>query len=540
MLQKNWHFQSQQTPSSKEELINILFKNRGINSKSKKEEFLNPTLSTFLNYRLPQTKKAVDRIKKAIEKNEQIIVYSDYDCDGICGTAILWETLYELGARVLPYIPHRIKEGYGLAGKALKELAKNDAKVVITVDHGITAVKEAELAKKLGIDLIITDHHLPPSRLPNSYAIVHATQLCGASVAFLLAYAAWKSFGKSKEEFLDKLDLATIATISDMVPLKALNRTVVKFGLNFLQNTKRPGLLAISQQARINPLHIGTFEISHIIAPRLNASGRLENAIDSLRLLCTKRKDQADQLAKHLDKVNARRQKMTETQVNLAKEIYQGEEFLGILAHEDFHEGVIGLVAQKLTEQYHRPMVVIAQSERFSKGSARSVPGFDIVEALRSCSEFLVEVGGHPQAAGFKIESKKIEIFKEKITQFAQNNFSEETLSRTLDIDCPLELEKVNQDWFLQIQKLEPFGVGNPEPLFLSKDVVLDDVRTVGQNSQHLKFQVLGFDAIGFSLGDKKPDLRPGDSVDIVYALLQDNWNGGKRLQLKIKDLRKN
>jgi len=540
VLQQNWRVRSKKIPQTTDELISILLENRGVNSNRQKDEFLNPKLSDFLDYRLPQIKRAVDRIKKAIEKNEQIIVYSDYDCDGICGTAILWETLYSFGAKVLPYIPHRMKEGYGLAKEALKELAANGAKIVITVDHGITAVKEAELAKELGIDLIITDHHLKPKKLPKAYAIVHTTKLCGAGVAFLLAFEVWKSFKKPQEEFLNKLDLATIATVSDMVPLVGLNRIIVKFGLEFLQNTKRPGLLSMCKQARIDPAQIGTFDISHIIAPRLNASGRLESAINSLRLLCTRKKDQADQLVKHLDKVNAIRQKMTESQVNLAKEMYQGEEFLGVLIHEEFHEGVIGLIAQKLTELYHKPTVVIAQGERFSKGSARSIDGFDIIEALRSCGSLLIEVGGHPRAAGFKIENDKIAIFRKKIIQFAQNNFSEDQLSVNIDIDCALELTKINDSWLSQIEKLKPFGIGNPEPIFLSKDVVLNDLRTVGQDSQHLKLNILGIDAIAFGMGDKKTDLRPGDSIDIVYSVLENNWNGDRKLQLKIRDLRKN
>jgi single-stranded-DNA-specific exonuclease len=540
VVDKVWKLLDCSLPSSTNEIIEILLKNRGIDSQKKREEFLNPKPSTFLSYQLPQIKKAVQRLKRAIEKNEQIIVYSDYDCDGICGTAILWETLNELGAKVLPYVPHRQKEGYGLSKIALKDLSKKGTKLIITVDHGITANKEIAYSNRLGLDVIITDHHLLPKKLPPAFAIVHTTRLCGTGVAFILAKDLWKSFGKPKNEILEKLDLVTIATIADMVPLLDLNRIAVKFGLPYLQKTKRPGLLALMDEAQIKPQDVGVYEVSRILSPRLNASGRLEHAIESLRLLCTRSTDKAKVLARFLGKTNSKRQKMTEEAIVLAKSIFEEDPPLLILVHEEFHEGIIGLVAQKMTEEFYKPVVVISKGEYLSKGSARSVGEFNIVENLRACGECLIEVGGHPQAAGFQIKTENIEIFSQKLQSIVQKSLDDKQLSKAINIDLPIDPTFINHALYKEIQNFAPFGVGNPEPLFLSRDVVLGDVRTVGQDSQHLKLNIQGMDAIGFGLGDKKPDLRPGDSLDIVYVLLQDTWNGGARVQLKIKDLRKN
>ncbi|OGD85769.1 single-stranded-DNA-specific exonuclease RecJ [Candidatus Curtissbacteria bacterium RBG_16_39_7] len=544
MAQKSWNLLSKKSPTSADEILKILLQNRGLNSKKETKEFLEPDLNSLLNLKLSDIEKTIKRIKKAIENGEEIIVYSDYDADGICGTAILWETLNIFGAKVLPYVPHRQKEGYGFSKAALKDLAKKGAKLIITVDHGITAEEEVDFAAKLDIDVIITDHHLPPKKLPKAFAIVHTTRLCGTGVAFILAKNLWKSFGKSEDQILEKLDLVAIATIADMVPLLDLNRIAVKFGLPYLQRTKRPGLLALMNEAGIKPQNVGTYEISRILSPRINASGRLEHAIEPLRLLCTRNTDRAKELAKLIGKTNSKRQKMTEEAIVLAKSIFEEESLLPILVHEEFHEGIIGLVAQKMAEEFYKPVVVIAKGENVSKGSARSVGEFNIVETLRSCSQFLIEVGGHPKAAGFQIKTEKIEIFSQKLRKFAEKTLGDGKLSKIVNIDIPIDSSLINRALFEKIQDLAPFGMGNPEPVFLTRNFLVENLRTVGSLNNHLKLQVRSdsksFETIGFGLGEEAHFLRPGMEVDLVYTLSQDSWNGNTKLVLKVKDLRVN
>lgn len=543
MVRQSWDLVYKKIPASVNEVLKILLQNRGLTSKKEVKDFLEPDLDHLLYLQLPNMELAVTRIKNAIQKGEDIIVYSDYDCDGICGAAILWDTLNKLGAKVLPYVPHRQKEGYGLSKIALKDLAKRGTKLIVTVDHGITATEEIDYASRLGMDIIVTDHHIPPAKMPPAFAIIHTTRLCGTGVAFILAVNLWLSFGRAKSEILEALDLVAIATIADMVPLLGLNRVAFKCGLPYLQNTKRPGLIALMEEAKIRSQDLGMYEISHILAPRLNASGRLDHAIEPLRLLCTKSLGKARMLAKAITKTNSKRQKITEEAISLARSIltFEEEQLLTVLVHEEFHEGIIGLVAQRLTEEFGKPTVVIAKGADVSKGSARSVGKFDIVQTLRACSQFLIEVGGHPKAAGFKIKTENIEVFSQKLQTIAEKALDGNLTTSTLRVDLPLDSSLISAYLWETVQKLAPFGVGNPEPLFLTRHLLIEDVRTVGSVNQHLKLQVkgdkAGFSVIGFDLGEKVSILRPGMKVDLVYHLFQDRWNGNGKIGLKIKDL---
>lgn len=540
MADKVWKILHRGHPRSQDEAIKILLKNRGLTSKKDQERFFSPSLDELFSLEVPGAKEAVKRIKKAIDKKEKIIVYSDYDCDGICGTAILWETLHELDANVFPYIPHRIKEGYGLAKETLATLAKDGAKLVITVDQGITAVHEIDFARSLGIDVIVTDHHIPPKTLPKAI-IVHTTKLCGSGVAFVLSAKIFEVFGKGKEKALSKLDLATIATIADMVPLVGPNRTIVKFGLDYLSNTKRPGLRAIYRLSGLKTDKLSTYDISHVIAPRINAMGRLEHGLESLKLLLTKNEKRVYELAKVLNDTNTKRQKLTVEHLKLGKELYD-EGPVGIIIHKDFHEGVIGLIAQKLVEEFYKPMVVIAKGDKFSKGSARSVNGLNIVEALRVCEEYLVEVGGHPMAAGFKIATEKLKPFVQKLKKVCAARISGKAIFPTLSVDCPLSLEHIDFHLLERLQKFSPFGVGNPEPVFLTKELAVEDVRLVGSSSNHVKLQLGGnpksIEAIGFGFAERAFSIRSGMGIDVVYALTRDSWDGQDRILLKLKDFR--
>jgi single-stranded-DNA-specific exonuclease len=541
-----------QKPKTKN-IVEILLRNRGLATKKQREEFLNPKEPEKLTPRevgisAVEAKKAVGRIKRAVKNKEKIIVYGDYDADGVCATAIMWETLYGLGAKVMPFIPPR-EEGYGLKIERLKELAKEGVTLVITVDQGIVAQKQVEAAKKLGIEIIVTDHHLPGKEFPKAYALVHTTKLSGAGVAWFLAqhiqntkYLPCRQAGKIQ----NTLDLATLGTITDLMPLKEANRSLVCHGLEKVQQTKRVGLLALYQEAGIKPGQIGTYEIGFLIGPRLNATGRLEDPMESLRLLCTKDNARAKELAEKLNRLNRERQNLLEQTFNHAQGQASETENLLFISHQSYHEGVIGLVAGRLVEKFSRPAIVVAQGETFSKASARSVNGFNIIEAIRECREFLIDAGGHPAAAGFTLKTEKIEIVKQRLLQVAQEKLSPQLLSPSLKIDLEVNLADLDFALYQDIEKLAPFGLGNPEPVFASRKVSVVDAKTVGNDNQHLKLRVTGyglrvsFDAIAFNLGHLLPDLSPEKPVDIAYNLLVNEWSGDKRLQLKIKDIKTN
>lgn len=520
-------------------LIKVLLQNRKIKTKTEISEFLNPKLKNVtvksVGIDEKELKKSVERIRKSIKNSEQIIIYGDYDVDGISGSAILWETLSTLGAKILPYIPHRIDEGYGLSVKGIENLLSKikDVKLIITVDNGIVANTAVDFANKSGIDIVITDHHAIGKQLPKAYSIVHTTRLCGAGVAYMLA-----SEFKPK---IDHLELVALATIADLVPLVGPSRILTKFGLERLRTTQRIGLLELFKEARLDKNLIGTYEVGHIIAPRLNAMGRLESAMDSLRLLCTKNEVRARDLARVLSLTNTTRQDITQKAVfdTLATlKVGKINGRLIFVVHESYQQGIIGLVAGKLVEEYYLPSIVVSKGDIYSKASARSISGFNIIEFIRSASEFLVDAGGHPMAAGFTIETSKIEIVQKRLEELALKQVTKKMLSQTLRIDLELSLDLVTSGLYDVIQKLAPFGMGNPVPVFVSKDVVVEDLRSVGAESKHLRLRFKGLDGIWFNAGDRAKSLEIGDKVNLVYTIDQDLWNGNKRLQLKVKDIR--
>lgn len=426
----------------------------------------------------------------------------------------------------MPFIPAREKEGYGLSIDGIKQI---DAKLIITVDSGIVAHEAVDFANKKKIDVIIIDHHEKPKKLPMAYAIVHTTKLCAAGIAFFVSQALGH-----KDSLLE---LATIATITDLLPLTETNRAIVKYGLEELQKTPRIGLRALFDVARIEK--IGTYEIGYMVGPRLNASGRIESALTALRLLCTHDKDKAMELAKLLNDTNKDRQVMTEEMTAHAKLVTSHQSLatkIIVLDHESYHQGVIGLVAGRLVEQYYLPAIVIAKADGVSKASARSIAGFNIIEAIRSCDKLLINAGGHPMAAGFSISTEKITEFKEKINSYAKLKITEEMLKKTLRVDMELPINLITLQLYEQITKLAPFGMGNPEPVFGS-EVTIQNLRTVGQEGKHLKLVVNGLDAIAFNLGSLLPKLKVGDPIKIAYSIALDTFNYNHKLQLKVKDI---
>ncbi|MGB9637268.1 MAG: single-stranded-DNA-specific exonuclease RecJ, partial [Microgenomates group bacterium] len=501
-----WNILSSALTGNKEEIIKTLLENRGVKTKKEIEKFLHPVkpedfTAKDLGIDAKEVKKALARIKKAIDEKEGIVVYGDYDADGICATAILWETLYRLTKNVLPYIPERVSEGYGLNKETIKNLKFNppaggkNLGLIITVDHGITSAEKIKYAKKLGIDIIVCDHHQPPKEKPKCTAVVHTEKICAAAIAWFLSNRI-QSTTNHQPPITNYLDLVAIATVADLEPLTGVNRSFAKYGLQALNETKRCGLLAIMEESGIKQGEIDTYEVGYIIAPRLNAMGRMEHALESLRLLCTGNREKAKDLAAKLGLTNRERQLLTEETTKHALESFRlrtasptgdkGQAKLIFIEHETYNQGIIGLVAGKLVEEFHRPSIVVSKGEVYSKASARSINGFNIIEAIRAQSDLLVEAGGHPMAAGFTVETAKIELLKQRLVTLADSLIPEEILEKTLKIDLRLPLEKINLQLWQAIQQMSPFGLGNPEPVFVSK-AVIKNFRTVGNEGKHLK-----------------------------------------------------
>lgn len=538
MVKKRWVVLGENGKDLKE----VLLRNRNIEDK---DSFFKPHLHklTAPEEIFPEIDIVVKRIKKAIKNKELIYIYGDFDVDGITAAAILWETIDFLGGKVLPFIPHRQKQGYGIHAEALETFAKAGAKVVISVDCGITAVDEAEVAKKLSLDFIITDHHTKQSKVPKPFALLHTTNLAGSGVAFVLAKALLERFSKKDDEQIYKnLELASLGTIADMVPLLGDNRIIVANGLKSLTSTNRIGLRALYDEVGITR-NIGTKEVGFMIAPRLNAAGRMENAMDALRLLLTKKKERARDIAAKLSETNKKRREATMNALTHARQNLNGSPNSKILIvhHESYLEGIVGLVAGRLAEENNKPAVVISQINPMSKGSARSIKGFNIAEAIKSASKYLDSYGGHPMAAGFSLVPEKILKFKEELEKFAQKAMNTMDLTPSIQIDYVLREEAINQQNLQTIKTFEPFGIGNPEPMFLTRNFEVVDARTVGNQGKHLRLVLRSsgnavHNAIGFGMGERS--VKKGDQIDAVFNLQENNWQNRKDLQLKLKDFK--
>jgi len=536
-----------------EDIIKILLENRGLKTKKEINKFLNSSLADLTvenaGINRKELEKSIKRIKKAIVDKEQVIIFGDYDVDGICGSAILWETLNRMDADVLPYIPHRIEEGYGISRIGITNILKKYKKtsLIITVDNGIVANSAVKFAKKKNIDVIITDHHVPSSNLPKAHSIIHTTKLCGAGVAYLLAQELKTNNEKLITGF-EHLSLAAIATVADLVPVTGLNRIILKFGLEELRRTKRPGLCALVKEAGLIKENIDVFEIGHILAPRLNAMGRIELAIESLRLLCTKDEKSCESLARRLGATNKRRQDITFSSFEHARlEVLNsnnGNQKLIFIAHKSYQPGVIGLIAGRLMEEFYRPAIVLSLGEEFSKASARSIPGFNIIEFIRSASDLLVDAGGHPMAAGFTVETHKIKELLKRFEETSEKLITKELLKRSVKIDMEIFLEDIGGELYDEVLKIAPFGVGNPQPIFLTKELLVSDMRVVGVDGRHITLRLISpenkpIDVIGFNFANRINEIKIGDRVDVVYSIDREIWNGSVRFKLKLKDFKK-
>jgi single-stranded-DNA-specific exonuclease len=555
MKDRNWVIGKDLTekghvPTS-DEIIGELFKIHKFSTQKEIDAFLepvNPLELTAADVGIDEGAlgEGMKRIIHAITTNESIVVYADYDADGVTAGAVMWEALYALGANIRPYIPHRADEGYGLSQKGIDAVREQyNPTLIITVDHGITAHEKVAYAKRLGIDVVITDHHVKPETLP-SCPIIHTTTLSGSGISWFVAASIVKEMGGlEKVDCMDLVSIAAIGTIADMVPLIGPNRSIAKYGLAALNKTWRVGLMDLIKEAGLTIGELGTYDISHVLAPRLNAMGRLVHAMDALRLLCTKDPAKAAALAITLGQTNKERQQLTTDTTIHATDKVKGSETnkLLFISHDSYNQGIIGLVAGKLVETYYRPAIVVSRGETVSKASARSIAGFNIVEAIRSCGDLLIDVGGHPMAAGFTVETKNLEALQKRLEQVVADTLDDALLVRSVKIDLSISLQSATEELWEKIRGFEPFGFGNVEPVFGTFGVQVVDMRLVGMEGKHLKLRVKddvsdAIDAIAFSKGSMYGQLKQGTGVDIVYSIDMNTWNGTRKIQLKVKDIR--
>jgi single-stranded-DNA-specific exonuclease len=538
----NWNIQNSKIVTTRKKLLEHLVKNRGIQDI---KQFLTPISplkisSIDLEINQKQLKKAVQRIKTAIKSQEKVLIYGDYDADGISATSLVWLALNHLGLKTQPFIPDRMRHGYGMSKKALQEIIQDfNPKLIITVDNGIVAHKELQWLKDKEIDVIVTDHHQPSEQELPAYALVHSTQISGAAVAWMLIRELDPKFANNL------IDLVAISTIADQMPLLKANRSFTKHGLELLKENKRPGLVALCQTAKIKPELISAGTVGFMIAPRINAAGRIAHGLTAARLLCTQSLSTALDLAEQLEQLNQDRQDLTLLQFKTALKQAQSQNKQKILiVHSDqFHEGVIGLISGKITEKFYKPSIAIATEGDVVKASARSIKGVNITDLIREIKQDLLSVGGHELAAGFSAHKKKLPVIIKKLQKIGLQTIDDELLRPQLNIDAVVDKQLLSFKTHDLLQSLEPFGIGNRKPILAVKNCFVVQASSMGQDNQHLKLMIRcdkqdykTIQAIGWSMGSLVKELVQ-KKIDLAFNLEINQWNGKKSLQLKIKDI---
>jgi len=537
--------------------------NRGIKTAGQLDSFLNPRLTMLADpFDLPGMAKAVRRIADAVQSGERIFIHGDYDADGVTATAIVMDALKKLGSEPRYHIPARAF-GYGLGSEGIKKAKESKASLIITVDCGITSFEAVSAANSIGIDVIVTDHHEPvrdttsanPAGrfvLPDAFTVVNpkleqgtwpSADLSGAGVAFKLAQAL---LGNSLDNVLELIDLAALGTAADVVPVVGDNRIILKEGLKLIQSGVRPGIKALKEVAGIKPGSMRATALHFMLIPRINAAGRIADANDVVKLLLTDSDDEAMRLAEWLNGLNVRRQEIGESVFSEAMDMLQasgrGPEGTGaiVVCKEGWHRGVLGIVAAKMTEIFYRPSFILSVEAGVARGSARSIPSFDIYHGLSRCNELLMTFGGHKQAAGLSLSSGDIDSFRDMISRLVLETVAEDDLVPVLRIDAPLKLSDVTADFVREITCLEPFGYGNEEPVFGAKRLEIVQSRIVGNNhlKMYLKQNGKGIDSIGFDLGGMLDEVGPGAMVDAAFVPMMNEWDGGRNLQLNLKSVR--
>ncbi len=533
-------------------LLASILVNRNI-EEDKIEAFLNPTRKSFHDpFLMPDMKKAVDRILKAMQNKEKIIIYGDYDVDGITSITVLKSFLEDRGVHVDSYIPNRLEEGYGLNKPAIEKIAENKYQLMITVDCGISGIEEIEYANSLGIETIVTDHHEVGDSLPNAIAIVDAKRkdneypcrdLAGVGVVFKLIQAIGIKLGLEEKEYLKYLDIVCIGTISDIVPLVDENRAIAKLGLLLVRQTKNLGLQSLLMSSGYK--NIDSTTISFGVAPRINACGRMGHADEALNLFLSKDIYEVNELTKKLNEYNKIRQ---ETEKNIyedaVKQIEQNklnEKNAIIVSGENWHHGVIGIVSSKITDLYFKPSILLCNEGEFSKGSGRSIPGFDLHQALMQCQDTIDRFGGHAMAIGITIKTDKFQEFAEEFENVAKEAKIDEIIP-IINIDAKIELNEINKEMVESLKLLEPYGEGNKMPIFAFRNLKIDSIRALSEG-KHIKLTLKDnnniINAIGFNLGKIAEDYRIGDKIDVVGTLEINSFNGVDSLQINIKDVMK-
>jgi single-stranded-DNA-specific exonuclease len=540
-------------------LVSTLLYQRGLREPAAIATFLTPDYRSGLHdpFLLAGMDAAAARIAAAIRDAESIAVYGDFDTDGVTAVALLMQAIAAMGGDIQPYIPHRVREGYGLNHEAVEALAAQGVRLLITVDCGVSNVEEVAHARSLGMDVVVTDHHTPPETLPDANALVNPRQpgcaypfkhLVGVGIAYKLVQALVRCGLRVPLRGREMLDVVALGTVADMGPLTGENRVLVKAGLESINETRRPGLRALIAAAGLAPGRITSTDIGFGLAPRLNAAGRLDDAVRSYQLLLADDEAAAQAIAADLSMANRRRQDLTREVQQAARA--QAEQ-LGKLDHRivvldspDYPAGLVGLVAARLVEELGRPVVLAERGEHTSRGSARSVPGFSIVDALADSAELLVRYGGHTAAAGFTIETELLPELERRLLRYADARLADEMLIPALDIDAEAPLSAVNWEQYAQLEALQPFGQGNPQPVLMTPRVRVAGAWAKGSEGQHLKLRLddgqggQPVDAIAFKLGHLASHFQRPRFVDVAYTLDRNDWNGNTTLQLNVKDFR--
>lgn len=534
-------------------LLATILSNKKISKKEDIEKFLSPTRNDFHDpFLMPDMKIAVDRIIKAIETKEKIMIYGDYDVDGITSITVLKQFLADRGIVADTYIPNRLDEGYGLNKKAIEEIARQNYTLMITVDCGISGIDEVEYANSLGIETIITDHHEQAEIIPNALAVVDAkrkdnkypfNQLAGVGVVFKLIQAIGFSLGLEEKEYLKYLDLVCVGTISDIVPLVDENRVIAKLGLMLVKCTKNVGLKELIEESGYKTIDSGM--VSFGIAPRINACGRMGKQEEALELFLTDNPEKAKTITKRLNEYNIQRQE-TEKQIfeqaisELEKENLEEKSSI-VLAGENWHHGVIGIVASRITEKFFKPTILICIEDDIGKGSGRSVPGFDLHEALAQSSKYLEKYGGHEMAVGLSLKKENIQEFKNHFEEYAKSKGVKDIVP-IINVDSEITKKDINKATVEQIKLLEPFGEQNKQPLLIYKNLKITSIRALSEG-KHLKLMLKDeneiINAIGFNLGELSEEYLIGDKVDVVGTLEINAYNGQEQIQINLKDIMK-
>ena len=532
-----------------------LIATRGFDAPNDAKAYLRPRLDQLHDPNcLKDLDRAVERLSRAIRDRETILVHGDYDVDGICSTTITVKTLRQLGGTAIPFIPQRLLDGYDLTSAGVRAAKAAGATVVVTCDCGTSAHKPIEELQASGIDVIVTDHHLPGGPLPPAYAVLNPKRpgcqspdkdLAAVGVAFKLALALTRAMGGNENPVLGMLDFVALATIADVAPLRGENRIMVRYGLKLLNDSQRPGIRAMVRAAGLEGRPLTSGRIGFVLAPRLNAAGRLGSALRGVELMLSTSEQEANPIARELEELNARRQDIDRQTLLQARELVEAMDlpstFGIVLAGEGWHPGVIGIVASRIVEEFGRPTVLIALENGEGKGSGRSISAFDLHAGLTECRDLFIRYGGHRSAAGVTISADRVAAFAAKFNEVAASQLTADDLVPELRVDLELPFDQIDDELESLLRHLEPCGIGNPSPLFIAHRItVAAPPKVVGKDGLKLSLSACGRDlvALGWGMGPRAKELDAGSVIDVAFRLERDEYRGESRLQLRLADFR--